>query len=437
MPKTQPSLWRCVMYSQTLQVLSGKDATAWWKATYNEDPGVEFQGLIIDNFAGGGGASTGLEMALGKPVDIAINHDPAALAMHDINHPKTQHFIEDVWAVDPRIACKGKPVGVAWFSPDCKHFSKAKGNKPKNKNIRGLAWVAMRWAATVKPRIIFLENVQEFLDWGPLLKNGKPDPKHKGRTFKNFVKELKRKGYTVEWRVLSACDYGAPTIRKRFFLIARCDGMPIVWPAPTHGEGLLPYKTTRECIEWDVPGTSIFNRKRPLVEKTMQRITKGLRKYANCSLNNGEISFITEHANGSSQRNFSLDKPMNTLCAEVKGGHFAIVTAFVVKYYGQRDNIVSLDEPMHTLTTKDRFALITVHGTKYKITDIKTRMFTARECYSGQGFHKDYIIDFDYNGKPFTKEQKIQKCGNSVSPYMAYVLARANTANSNQLQKVA
>lgn len=192
--------------------------------------------IIVDNFAGGGGASTGIELATGVSVDIAINHDPDAIAMHMVNHPNTKHYCESVWDVDPREAAAGRPIGLAWFSPDCKHFSKAKGGKPVEKKIRGLAWVAVRWAATVRPRVIMMENVEEFQTWGPLRKDGRPDPVQKGRTFRSFVNALKVHGYSVEWKELRACDYGAPTIRKRLFLIARCDGRPIVWPEPTHGD---------------------------------------------------------------------------------------------------------------------------------------------------------------------------------------------------------
>lgn len=236
-------------------------------------------GLIIDNFAGGGGASTGIERALGRPVNIAINHSAKALAMHEANHPLTKHFCEDVWEVNPREVCKGRPVDLAWFSPDCKHFSKAKGGALVDKKIRGLAWVALRWAATVKPRVIALENVEEFVTWGPVLENGKPCQANKGKEFRSFVNALKRQGYIVEWRNLKACDYGAPTIRKRLFLIARCDGLPIIWPKPTHGPGLKPYRSAAECIDWSDLGKSIFNRKRPLKEKTMARIAKGLKRY--------------------------------------------------------------------------------------------------------------------------------------------------------------
>lgn len=188
----------------------------------------------MDNFAGGGGASTGIEMAIGRSVDIAINHDPAAIAMHRANHSTTEHYQEDVWKVNPVKACAGRPVALAWFSPDCKHHSRAKGGKPVSRHIRGLAWVAVKWAKAVHPRVIMLENVEEFQDWGRLDKDNRPDPRYKGETFRRFVSQLERQGYKVEYRMMRACDYGAPTIRKRFFLIARCDGKPIVWPEPTH-----------------------------------------------------------------------------------------------------------------------------------------------------------------------------------------------------------
>ncbi len=206
--------------------------------------------LIVDNFAGGGGTSTGLERAFGRPIDIAINHDPKALAMHRINHPKTKHYCESVWDVNPVKITGNQPVGLVWLSPDCKHHSRAKGGKPLNKKIRGLAWIALRWAATVRPRIIMLENVVEFVEWGDLDKNGKPILKRKGRTFNCFVNALRYQGYTVEYRELRACDYGAPTLRNRFFLIARRDNLPIVWPEPTHAEfDFLHLKNEKTTME--------------------------------------------------------------------------------------------------------------------------------------------------------------------------------------------
>lgn len=234
--------------------------------------------LIIDNFAGGGGASTGIELAIGRSVDVAINHDPVAILMHKTNHPDTKHYCENVWDVDPVEACNGNHVSLAWFSPDCKHFSRAKGKTPVNKNIRGLAWVAVRWAAKVKPKVIMLENVPEFKTWGPVI-DGKLVESKKGETFNSFIKTLKKFGYKVEYKELRACDYGAPTTRKRFFLIARCDGKPIVWPTPTHGEGKKPYIAASTIIDWNLEVPSIFNRKKPLSENSLVRIARGIEKF--------------------------------------------------------------------------------------------------------------------------------------------------------------
>jgi len=326
--------------------------------------------LIIDNFAGGGGASCGIELALGRHVDIAVNHDPEAVAMHAMNHPQTEHHCESVWDVDPLDLVKGRPVGLAWFSPDCKHFSKAKGGKPRDKKIRGLAWVAMRWAALVRPRVIFLENVEEFQTWGPVLTDGNPCPKRKGDTFRSFVHQLQEKGYAVEWRELRACDYGAPTIRKRLFLIARCDGKPIVWPEPTHGapdsaavkaRQRKPWRTAAECIDWSIPCPSIFERVRPLAEATQRRIARGLRRYVIDATapfvvnlpSSTSTPILTECANASGQRSFRADEPLRTQCAEVKGGHFALASATLVQTgYGERagqaPRVPGLDKPLGT-----------------------------------------------------------------------------------------
>ncbi|WP_316150079.1 DNA cytosine methyltransferase [Cupriavidus sp. BIC8F] len=327
--------------------------------------------IIVDNFAGGGGASCGIELALGRHVDIAINHDPEAVAMHTMNHPQTEHHCESVWDVDPLDLVKGRPVGLAWFSPDCKHFSKAKGGKPRDKKIRGLAWVAMRWAALVRPRVIILENVEEFQTWGPVLANGNPCPKRKGDTFRSFVRQLHEKGYAVEWRELRACDFGAPTIRKRLFLIARCDGQPIVWPEPTHGapdsatvkaKQRKPWRTAAECIDWSIPCPSIFERARPLAEATQRRIARGLRRYVIDAADpyvvklpaSAAAPILTECANASGQRSFRADEPLRTQCAEVKGGHFALASATLVQTgYGERPGQAprapGLDKPLGTV----------------------------------------------------------------------------------------
>lgn len=245
------------------------------------------QEIIVDNFAGGGGASTGIELAAGRPVDIAINHDPDAIAMHKTNHPYTEHFQASVWDIDPREVCRGRRVGLAWFSPDCKHFSRAKGGKPVDKNIRGLAWITLRWAGTVRPRVIILENVVEFQTWGPI-RRGRPIKSRQGETFQKFVGQLRALGYDVDFRELRACDYGAPTIRKRFFMVARCDGQPVIWPEPTHGKPgsagvragrLQPWRTAAEIIDWSLPCPSIFDRVRPLRENTLRRIARGIKKF--------------------------------------------------------------------------------------------------------------------------------------------------------------
>lgn len=339
-------------------------------------PAFNFGGLVIDNFAGGGGASTGIELGLGRPVDIAINHAPDAVAMHTTNHPHTRHFCESVWEVNPRTIVGEHPVDLCWFSPDCKHFSKAKGNVPVSKEIRGLAWVALRYAATVRPRVIMLENVEEFVTWGPIATDGRPCPKNKGRTFTSFVSALKRNGYQVEWKELRACDYGAATIRKRLFMICRRDGQPITWPAATHGDPasqavksgqLKPWRTAGDIIDWSIPCPSIFDRKKPLAEKTEARIARGLKRFvidaAKPYIVNQKAGFITEHANGSTQRNMPAGEPLRTICAEVKGGHFALVTAFLAKHYGGNYTGPGscLTDPLPTVTTVDHNALVTAH----------------------------------------------------------------------------
>lgn len=351
--------------------------------------------IIVDNFAGGGGASCGIEQALQRPVNIAINHDREAISMHEVNHPLTEHHIEDVWKVKPAELCRNRPIGLAWFSPDCKHFSKAKGGKPVEKKIRGLAWVVLRWASlplSIRPRVIALENVEEFLTWGPLLSSGLPDPAQKGRTFNSFVNALKKHGYVVSWKELKACDYGAPTIRKRLFLIARRDGQPIIWPKPTHGpkgSGLLPYRTAAECIDWSIPCPSIFDRARPLQDNTLRRIARGLKRY----VIDAQEPFIVRvnHGDSGGRREFSLrephltvtqtlgegivsphvvnmahggkleglDNPFSTIATE-KGGCRALVTPFLAGVGGRAGQSPErgMDKPYHTTTAKADTALV-------------------------------------------------------------------------------
>lgn len=328
--------------------------------------------IIVDNFAGGGGASTGIEMAIGRSVDIAINHDPAAIAMHKTNHPTTRHYLEDVWEVDPVEAVGNNKVALAWFSPDCRHFSKAKGGKPVDKNIRGLAWVAVKWAKMVKPRIIMLENVEEFKTWGPI-KDGYPDPNKKGETFELFIKALQKQGYKVDFRELRACDYGAPTTRKRFFMIARCDGKKIVWPEPTHGDpdglearcGLLkPWRTAAECIDWSIPCPSVFTRKKPLVENTFRRIARGMQKFVieaeNPFILDGKAMFVQHYYThqGDEVRGSGLDEPIATIPT---ANRFGLVTAFIAKHYGgnYQGSGSDIEKPLDTITTVDHNALVT------------------------------------------------------------------------------
>jgi DNA (cytosine-5)-methyltransferase 1 len=652
--------------------------------------------IVIDLFAGGGGASTGIEAAIGRHVDIAINHNIEAVAMHLANHPQTKHFVSDVFEVDPVAVCEGRPVGMLWASPDCKHFSKAKGGKPVSKKIRGLAWVVVKWAKLVRPRVIFLENVEEFQTWGPLDANDMPCPRRKGRTFQRWKKSLENLGYVVSYQEDRACDLGTPTIRKRLFLVARCDGEPIVVPKHTHAapnslpvrqHKAKPYRTAAECIMWDQPAPSIFERTRELAEATKRRIAKGIMRYvveaeepfivplthqggdrvesisepfktitgANrgekalivptlIGMGHGEApgqeprvpglekplgtitaqgrhhglvtAFLAEHANASNQRVMAADEPLRTQCAEVKGGHFSMVTvtaallaqnnnhsgtighagrpadepvstvtasgaqqslvtatlvgaggptysgkpkpvdapmgtqtsenhtamatavlvgvggragqsaprsmdqptatatakydtalltahltkfransvgsaidepvhtvtansfvkraggaapiglvtsnliklrgtskqgqsveqplhtvssqgthhaevrAFLIKYYGT-DQDPRLEEPMHTVPTKDRFGLVMVKGQPYAIVDIGLRMLKPRELYRAQGFKDSYIIDWGIH--PHTGEKmkltataSIRMCGNSVCPPMAEAYVRAN-----------
>ncbi|HEN3374093.1 DNA cytosine methyltransferase [Yersinia enterocolitica] len=626
--------------------------------------------IIVDNFAGGGGASTGIELATGRSVDIAINHDPNAIAMHTTNHPDTLHYCESVFDIDPIAATAGRPVGLAWFSPDCRHFSKAKGSKPVKKEIRGLAWVVVRWALAKRPRVMMLENVEEFKTWGPLItipqkpdlegqmletfigpiypSRSYPDPARTGETFAAFVGMLttgidvehpallecceilgidinsidaKRLqsglGYDVDHRELRASDYGAPTIRKRFFMVMRCDGKPVVWPEPTHGDPKSldvqsghrkPWRTAAECIDWSIPCPSIFERKKPLAENTLKRIARGLQRFVidnptpfivKCNHTSTKTSYdcfrgqaldqplqtitkthgyavVTPHITkfrtgatgqecdgplptitaGSSTRpggnghalgmveatlspiiarigqtgfggdrmayeaakplttitskaehllvapiiarqfgnsvGHSIEEPNGTVTAVGKsqlvsaflakhfGGnytgsgadlnqpahtvttvdHHALVTsnliklrgtckdgqqvtqpmptitagglhigevrAFLLKYYGNEKEGVSLNDPLHTVTTNDRFGLVTVEGIDYQIVDIGMRMLQPHELYAAQGFPSWYIIDRDYTGTKYAKDKQVARCGNAVPPPFAEALVRAN-----------
>jgi DNA (cytosine-5)-methyltransferase 1 len=649
--------------------------------------------IIVDNFAGGGGASTGIEMATGRSVDIAINHDENAIAMHSTNHPETLHYCESVFDVDPIAATAGRPVGLAWFSPDCRHFSKAKGSKPVKKEIRGLAWIVIRWALAKRPRVMMLENVEEFKTWGPLLtaEDGTehPDPARSGETFAAFIgmlttgvaadhpaiaeccevlnidvasDDVRRLvaglGYVVDHRELRACDFGAPTIRRRFFMVMRCDGQPVEWPVASHGDPksldvqsgkLAPWRTAAECIDWSIPCPSIFDRKKPLAENTLKRIARGIQRFVidnptpfivKCNHTSTKTSYdcfrgqpldeplqtitkthgyavvepkfsphITKFRTGATgqevdeplptitagsserpggnghalgmveatlspfiagaggseyqgkpraadvplhtvmkeshsaliapviarigQTGFGGDrmayeagKPLTTVTSKAEhllvapviarefgnsvghavdepngtitaggggksrlctaflakhfGGnytgagaamdapthtvtttdHHALVTsnliklrgtckdgqpvtqpaptitagglhigevrAFLLKYYGNEKEGVSLDESLHTVTTNDRFGLVTVEGVDYQIVDIGMRMLQPHELYAAQGFPSWYIIDQDYRGKKYAKDKQVARCGNAVPPPFAEALVRAN-----------
>lgn len=427
-------------------------------------------------------------MATGYSVDIAINHDPEAIRMHKANHPNTKHYCEDVWQVDPVAACNGHPVGLAWFSPDCKHFSKAKGGKPKDKFIRGLAWVACRWAGLVRPRVIMLENVEEFKTWGPLNRGHHPIKSKQGKTFEKFVHQLTELGYEVQFRELVAADYGAPTMRKRFFLIARCDGKPIVWPEPTHGPadseevkaGLLkPYVGAYTQLDFSLPCPSIFDTSeeikvkygiravRPLAPKTMERIARGLKKFViECKdpfvIQNERIdmqaqTIIQYHSETSKDevRGQTIEDPIMTVdgsnryglvtsflskfyktgtgqdereplhTVTTSAGHFGEVRAFMIKYYGDATG-QDIKNPLDTVTTKDRFGLVTIKGVDYQIVDIGLRMLEPRELYGCQGFPEDYIIDHDYTGKTYPRSEQVRRCGNAVCPPIPAALVRAN-----------
>ena len=443
--------------------------------------------LIVDNFAGGGGASTGIEMATGVSVDIAINHDPEAIRMHKTNHPGATHYCESVWDVDPVRACEGHPVALAWFSPDCKHFSKAKGGKPKNKNIRGLAWVVLRWAGMVRPRVIMLENVEEFRTWGPLNRGHRPIKTKQGTTFQKFISQLQELGYQVEHRELTAADYGAPTTRKRFFLIARCDCRPIVWPDPTHAPagslevvaGLRkPYIGAYTQIDFSLPCPSIFDTAeeikekhgiravRPLAEKTMDRIARGIKKFV---LDNPDPYVVQEgekmlspvliqyHSETSKDevRGQGIEDPIMTVdtsnryglvtsflskfyksgigqdlreplhTVTCSPGHFGEVRAYLIKYYGQGTG-QDIKEPLGTVTAQDRFGLVTIQGEDYKISDIGLRMLSPKELYGCQGFPDDYVIARDYTWKNYPKSEQVKRCGNAVCPPIPAALVKAN-----------
>lgn len=523
--------------------------------------------IVVDLFAGGGGASEALKQALGIDPALAYNHDQWAIGMHAANHPLTQHHREDIWHADPRVDVAGRKVGWFHASPDCTHFSQAKGGQPRNRKIRALTWVVLKWCGQLArvglaPRIVSLENVWQILTWGPLVaKRDKatgrvlkmdgtvaakrervpvelqqlvPDNRHTGRTWRQFVSAMRALGYVVEWRKLVASDYGAGTSRERLFLLARRDGEPIVWPDPTHGKAstLQPVVTAADSIDFADLGRSIFDRPRPLADATLRRIAKGLVKHV---LQADEPFFLTEFANaGNGGRTWSAMEPLRTQCAQVKGGHFAVVApslvkfrgtsighpitdpvptitsgggaqrpagaahalaamtafleqacggyyegagqdlrrptpticakgsiqrlvsaelaqltpdqeagalrvaAFLVNYYGN-GTALGVRDPLDTVTTRDRMALVTVHihGTPYVIVDIRLRMLKPAELFRAQGFPVGYVIDRTADGRPISTSAAVRMVGNSVSPPPLRAIAQANLDPADELRQAA
>lgn len=438
--------------------------------------------VIIDAFAGGGGASIGIEKALGRKIDIAINHDPDAILMHKTNHPDTLHITEDIFTVDLRkYLTKGQRVRLLWASPDCTSHSKAKGGKPREKGLRILPWAVyklckqIREITGVAPDIIFMENVEEIQDWGPLDENGHPIKERKGEDYKRFIRMMKSLGYEFDSRELVAADYGAPTTRKRWYGIFRSDGQPITWPEPTHGHpdrievrcGLLkPWEPISKYIDWSDLGSSIFARKISLKEKTLKRIARGIEKFIINDPNpyilpdNTAASFLIQYHSETKNdyvRGQSVNEPIKTIDTSnryglvtafitkfyktgtgqavnqpihtitTSPGRFGLVSAFLIKYYGSGIG-QSVNEPIGTIVTKDRFGLVSVmiKGEPYQIVDIWFRMLKPEELKLGQGFPADYIIDRDYTGKPYPKSKQVERIGNSVVPLMAEILVKTN-----------
>lgn len=430
-------------------------------------------GLIVDCFAGGGGASVGIEMALGRPVDIAINHDPEAIRMHEVNHPLTTHLTEDIFKVDLQKYVKGEHVALMWASPDCTSHSKAKGGQPREHGLRILPWAVFKHAKQILPDVIIMENVEEIQEWGPLDENGHPIKERRGEDYKRFITAMMSIGYQFDCRELIAANYGAPTTRKRWYAVFRRDGRPIVWPKETHNRfgkdvGMKPWLQCGDYIDWSDLGQSIFTRKHPLAGATLRRIANGIRKYIvenprpYVVKDDRAVSFMiqyhAEQKDGDS-RGQLLTEPIKTIdtsnryglvsafitkfyktgigqeCDEplhtitTSPGHFGLISAFLVKYYGTGDGQV-LSEPLATITTKDRFGLVNVviniSGEQYIISDIFLRMLKPEELKVMQGFPGDYIIDRDINWKPYPKSEQVARIGNSVVPIMAQKIVEAN-----------
>lgn len=438
-----------------------------------KNPGEQkMKDLIIDCFAGGGGASVGIEMALGRSVDIAINHDPDAILMHKTNHPGTLHLTEDIFKVDLQKYVGNQNVALMWASPDCTSHSKAKGGQPRKQGLRILPWAVYKHAKVILPDVIIMENVEEIQQWGPLDEKGHPIKERAGEDYRKFISAMKNIGYEFDSRELIAADYGAPTTRKRWYAVFRRDGKQIVWPKPTHNrfgtDGLKRYEQCGDYIDWSDLGKSIFDRPKPLAEATQKRIANGIKKYI---VNNPDpyivknkdaLAFIIQYhweTRQGDSRGQLLTEPIKTIdtsnryglvtafitkyyktgtgqgCDEplhtitTSPGHFGVISAFLVKYYGTGCGQV-LNEPLGTITTKDRFGLVNVlvdiHGEKYIISDIFLRMLKPEELKVMQGFPKDYIIDRDYKWRNYPIAKQVARIGNSVVPVIAEALVKAN-----------
>ena len=429
--------------------------------------------LIIDCFAGGGGASKGIEMALNRDIDIAVNHDPEAIRIHKVNHPNTLHLTEDIFKVDLQKQVAGRHVALMWASPDCTSHSKAKGGQPRKKGLRILPWAVYKHAKLILPDVIIMENVEEIQQWGPLDEKGRPIKSRAGEDYNKFMDAMRSLGYKVESRELVAADYGAPTTRKRWYAVLRRDGKEIVWPEATHSKtgdpGTEPWLECGDYMDWSDLGNSIFTRKKPLAEATMRRIANGYRKYVvendkpYIVDNKDAVAFLIQYhgeTKAGDSRGQLLTEPIKTIdtsnryglvtafiskfyksgtgqsCAEplhtitTSPGHFGLISAFLIKYYGTGCG-QTLDAPLATITTKDRFGLVNVvaeiDGEKYILKDIFLRMLKAEpELKRMQGFPADYVITHDAEGKRYPIKEQVARIGNSVVPVMAQMLVAAN-----------
>lgn len=425
--------------------------------------------LIIDCFAGGGGASVGIEMALGRPVDLAINHDPDAILMHKTNHPQTLHLTEDIFKVDLQKYVKGRHVALMWASPDCTSHSKAKGGKPRERGLRILPWAVYKHAKAILPDVIIMENVEEIQQWGPLDENGHPIKERRGEDYQRFIAAMKSLGYEFDCRELVAADYGAPTTRKRWYAIFRRDGKDIAWPNQTHFSDKQPkWLECGEYIDWSDLGKSIFDRPKPLAEATMKRIANGIRKYVLDNptpyivRNKEAVAFMIQYhgeTKDGDARGQVLTEPIKTIdtsnryglvtafitkfyksgigqgCDDplhtitTSPGHFGLISAFLIKYYGTGGG-QGLTEPLATITTKDRFGLVNaildIEDEQYVLKDIFLRMLKPEELKLMQGFPRDYIIDRDYKWNRYPVAKQVARIGNSVVPIMAKKLVETN-----------